>query len=146
MGEIAFELLCMHRTLRLDKITQCWVSDGGWMLETVPRGDGQRENLVHPKTVPPGKTKPDQRCYGKDGQQQPYLSARIYSLRSPVFSGATSSGVSAVAQRRRRPSSRYGPMPKAHLSHNPSEHLPVAASDTHKSKGRCAHLRRAVDP
>ena len=59
MGEIAFKLLCMHRTLRLNKITQCWVSDGGWMLETVPRGDRQRENLVHPKTVPPGETKPD---------------------------------------------------------------------------------------
>jgi hypothetical protein len=52
MGEIVFELLCMHRTLGLDEIAERWVSGGGWMLETMPRCDGQRENLVRPKTVP----------------------------------------------------------------------------------------------
>ena len=105
MGQIAFELLCRDRTLRLNKITKCWVGDRGGMLETMPRRDGQRENLVDPKTVPTGEAKADQPCYGKNGQQQPYLSARIYGLSLPIFFGATSFGLSALAQCC-RPSSR----------------------------------------
>ena len=85
MGEITFELLCMHRTLRLNEITERWVSRGGWMLETMPGCDGKRENLVHPETVPSSETEPHERRYCKDGQQQPYLLAGVYGLSSPVF-------------------------------------------------------------
>ena len=112
MGEIAFELLCMHRTLRFDEIAERWVSHGGWMLQTMPRCNGQRENLVRPETVPSSETKPHERCYCKDGQQQPNLLPRIHGLSSPIFSGAPSSGLFALTQRL-RPRSRYGPTPNA---------------------------------
>ena len=69
------------------------------MLEAMPRCDGQRENLVRPETVPSSETKPHERCYCKDGQQQPNLLPRIHGLSSPMFSGAPSSGMFALAQR-----------------------------------------------
>ena len=100
MGEIAFKLLCMHRTLRLDEIAERWVSRGGWMLEAMPRCDGQRENLVRPETVPSSETKPHERCYYKDGQQQPYLLPCASRSEFPhVLRGATFSGMFALAQR-----------------------------------------------
>ena len=83
MGEIAFKLLCIHWALRLNEITERRVSRGGGMLETMPRCDGQRENLVRPETVPFSETKPHQRRYCKDDQQQPYLLPCTYGLSSP---------------------------------------------------------------
>ena len=69
------------------------------MLEAMARCDGQRENLVPPKTVPSSETKSYERCYCKDGQQQPSLSAHFHGLCSPMFSEATSSGTFALVPR-----------------------------------------------